>query len=381
MTIDPFLFRETLGHYPTGVAVITAIVDGQPAGMVVGTFSSVSLDPPLVAFLPTRKSQSFAKIRTSDAFCINVLASDQEPLCRQLATSSEHKFDDVSWRPGPLGSPVLDDAVSWIECTYEDIREAGDHFIVLGLVHDLAVARSTLPLLFFQGGYGRFSPGSFVAAPDPELIQSARIAESMRPQLEAMSAEFQVNCSVLARIRWDAVQVLAANQSPLHEAFPLGYKQPIVPPLGTVFLVDAPESDIDVWLSRAADDSAEQRAANVQLLENVRTRGYSVLAAEPEVIRRHEAALSEFELSDRLPRHEREVRRATSELGAFLGSELVPGQTYDLASIVVPVPATPDQPTLTLRMTGMHPGASTDEVHTWISRLQQIAADVTVPAA
>ena len=181
--IDPGLFRETLGHYPTGVAVVTAIApDGNPVGMVVGTFSSVSMDPPLIAFYPMSNSRSFAALRTATAFCINVLASDQEAFCRRFATAGENKFDGVEWRPAPLGSPILDGAVSWVECTFEDVREAGDHFIVLGRVQDLAVERSTLPLLFFQGGYGRFSPGSFVATPDPELIQAAQLAESMRSE-------------------------------------------------------------------------------------------------------------------------------------------------------------------------------------------------------
>ncbi|WP_103355986.1 flavin reductase family protein [Amycolatopsis sp. CA-128772] len=180
-TIDPALFRETLGHYPTGVAVVTAMSeDGIPEGMVVGTFTSVSLHPPLIAFIPARNSRSFARFRDAAAFCINVLASDQEPLCRQMATAGAAKFEGVRWRPGPLGSPVLDGAVSWIECTFEEVREAGDHYIVLGRVQELGVARSTLPLLFFQGGYGKFSTGSFIAAPDPELIQAAQLAVMFR---------------------------------------------------------------------------------------------------------------------------------------------------------------------------------------------------------
>ena len=76
--IDATTFRETLGHYPTGVAVVTVVDDdGAPDGMVVGTFSSVSLDPPLIAFFPATSSRSFERIRTASAFCINVLASDQ----------------------------------------------------------------------------------------------------------------------------------------------------------------------------------------------------------------------------------------------------------------------------------------------------------------
>ena len=372
--IDPALFRETLGHYPTGVAVVTAVAeDGTPVGMVVGTFSSVSMDPPLVAFYPMSNSRSFAQLRTASAFCVNVLASDQEPFCRRFATAGENKFDGVKWKPGPLGSPILEGAVSWIECTFEDIREAGDHFIVLGRVEDLAVERSTLPLLFFQGGYGRFSPGSFIATPDPELIQAAQLAESMRADVERLSAEFGVNCSVLAKIRWDAVQVLAANQSPIDEPFPLGHRQPLIPPFGAAFMANSPESDVEEWLHRAPDHSDERRDLNRAQLDHVRERGYSLLAAGAEVLQRHQAALNEFEASDRLPRREREMLAATSELADFFFTDLVPGEQYDLANVVVLVPTRDGLPPMALRITGLPHAASTAQVETWIAALKHVA--------
>ncbi len=160
--------------------------------------------------------------------------------------------------------------------------EAGDHYIVLGRVHELAVERPTLPLLFFQGGYGRFSPGSFIATPDPELIQAARLAETIRTQVEELSTEFGVNCSVLAKIGSDAVQVLTANQGRLAESPPLGHRQPIVPPLGAVFMVNATSAEVDEWLRRAPDDSQERRDLYRAVLDKVRERGYSVLASEPD---------------------------------------------------------------------------------------------------
>ena len=375
--IDPALFRETLGHYPTGVAVVTAIAeDGKPVGMVVGTFSSVSMDPPLIAFYPMSNSRSFAQLRNASAFCINVLASDQEAFCRRFATAGENKFDGVSWRPGPLGAPILDGVVSWIECTFEDVREAGDHFIVLGRVEDLAVEKSTLPLLFFQGGYGRFSPGSFIATPDPELIQAAQLAESMREDVEQLALEFGVNCSVLAKIRWDAVQVLAANQSPVDESFPLGHRQPLIPPFGAVFMAYAPEADVDEWLGRGPDKSDERTDLNPAQLESVREHGYSLLAAGPEVLHRHQAILSEFERSDRLPRREREVLAVTSELADFFFTDLVPDERYDLANVVVLVATKEGQPPMALRITGLPRSVDTAQVETWIAALKRVASKV-----
>ena len=376
VAIDPALFRETLGHYPTGVAVVTAIAgDGRPAGMVVGTFSSVSLDPPLIAFFPASSSGSFRYLRTAQHFCINVLASDQEPLCRQLATGGPNKFDGVKWRPGPLGSPILDGVVSWIECEFEDIREAGDHFIVLGRVRQLDVQRSTLPLLFFQGGYGRFTPRSLIAAPDPDLIQAAQLAQSIRSQVEELSIELAVNCSVVAKLGDDSVQVLAANQhAHSREQFPLGHRQPIVPPLGAVFLLEASPADVQQWVGRAPDDS--WNATYLELLDTVRDRGYSVLAAAPDVLERHQAVLSAFEKSDRLPRHERAVRQATSELVDLFCPELVVGERYDIASIVVPITTEPGLPPMAVRATALPTGLTTEQIESWVEKLKQVAAGV-----
>jgi flavin reductase (DIM6/NTAB) family NADH-FMN oxidoreductase RutF len=373
--IDPALFRETLGHYPTGVAVVTAIAEnGKPVGMVVGTFSSVSLDPPLIAFFPAGNSKSFKQLRTARTFAVNVLAADQEPLCRQLATSEADKFEGVRWRPGPLGSPILEDAVSWIECTFEQIREAGDHYIVLGRVHELAVERSTLPLLFFQGGYGQFSPGSFIAAPDPDLIQAAQLAETIRSQVEDLSAEFAVNCGVLVKIGGDAVQVLAANQGSAAEPFPLGHRQPIIPPLGAVFLVNSTTAEVDEWLRRAPDDSRDRRELYRSLLDKVREHGYSLLVAEPELLQRHEAVLSAFELSHRLPRQERAVQQATSDLADLFCPDLLPSGRYNLASIVVPVSTRADLPPMAIRVAGLPASLPTDQIELWTRRLKQVAA-------
>jgi flavin reductase (DIM6/NTAB) family NADH-FMN oxidoreductase RutF len=376
--IDPALFRETLGHYPTGVAVVTALAeDGNPIGMVVGTFSSVSLDPPLIAFFPMSNSNSFAQLRTASTFCVNVLASDQEPLCRQLATGGATKFDGVDWHPGPLGSPILEDAVCWIECTFEDVREAGDHFIVLGRVHEFAVQRSTLPLLFFQGGYGRFSLGSFIAAPDPDLIQAAQLAEALRGDVEQLSNELGVTCSIVAKIHWDSVQVFAANQGGGDEPFPLGHRQPLIPPFGAVLMSDASAADVSDWLARAADRSEERRQLNASLLAKVRDRGYSLLAARPETLQHHQDVLSEFERSGGMPRHERVVRQVTSELAELFSPELVPGERYDLASIVVHLPTGPGVPPMALRMSGLPGSATTDQIESWIASLKRVAETAT----
>lgn len=152
-------FRRILGHYPTGVCVVTATgPDGVSAGMVVGSFTSVSLEPPLVAFFPDRSSTSWPQIERAGKFCVNVLASDQHELCRRFSAKGADKFANVSHSVSANGSPILNDVVAWIDCTLDAVHEAGDHYIVLGRVLALDVARAGEPLLFLRGGYGNFVP-------------------------------------------------------------------------------------------------------------------------------------------------------------------------------------------------------------------------------
>ncbi|MBC2669534.1 flavin reductase family protein [Novosphingobium piscinae] len=159
--IDPGHFRSVLGNYPTGVCVITGInQDGEAAGLVVGSFTSVSLNPPLVAFFPDRSSSSWPLVRAGGYFCVNVLAEDQLELCRRFASRGGDKFAGTSHRLSARGIPLLDDVVAHIECVIADEIEAGDHTIVLGRVEHLVVERAAGPLLFLKGAYGRFTESS-----------------------------------------------------------------------------------------------------------------------------------------------------------------------------------------------------------------------------
>jgi 3-hydroxy-9,10-secoandrosta-1,3,5(10)-triene-9,17-dione monooxygenase reductase component len=154
---DSARYRQVLGHFPTGVTVVTAMEAGDPTGLAVGSFTSVSLEPPLVAFLPARGSKSWPRIESAGRFCVNILADDQEHVARIFATSGTDKFRGLGWRASSNGAPLLQDVLAWIDCDIEQVHEAGDHFIVLGHVTDLGVERERVgPLVFFRGGYGNF---------------------------------------------------------------------------------------------------------------------------------------------------------------------------------------------------------------------------------
>jgi flavin reductase (DIM6/NTAB) family NADH-FMN oxidoreductase RutF len=154
---DSARYRQVLGHFTTGVTVITAATDGVPVGMAVGSFSSVSLEPPLVGFFPDRSSSSWPKIEPTGSFCVNILGEDQEDVCRRFAMKGDDKFAGLGWTPSGSGSPLLEGVIAWIDCDIESVTDAGDHLCVLGRVRELDVAHDGPPLVFFRGGYGRFA--------------------------------------------------------------------------------------------------------------------------------------------------------------------------------------------------------------------------------
>lgn len=154
--INPDVFRNVLGHFPTGVTAVTAMSPDGPVGMAIGSFTSVSLDPPLVAFLPTKDSTTYQQIAAAGSFCVNVMGHSQLEVCGVMASRRDDKFEGVSWRPGPTGSPIIEGSVAYIDCEIHAIHDGGDHDIVVGRVVELDVMDDAAPLLFFKGGYGTF---------------------------------------------------------------------------------------------------------------------------------------------------------------------------------------------------------------------------------
>lgn len=156
MVIDAPEFRRVLGHWPTGVAVVTARArDGRPRGLTANAITSVSLDPPLVLVCVDLGADTRGAIEESAAFVVNVLDAGSESLARRFADEGRtDKFGDMAYRSEASGAPVLDAALAWIDCALETTHEGGDHVIYVGRVL-AGGARNGEPLLFFRGGYGR----------------------------------------------------------------------------------------------------------------------------------------------------------------------------------------------------------------------------------
>ncbi|MEY2740262.1 MAG: flavin reductase family protein [Ilumatobacteraceae bacterium] len=161
--IDPRHFRTVLGHLPTGVVVVAGLdASGAPHGLTIGSFVSISLDPPLVGFFPGAGSQTWPRLAARGAFCANVLTTDQTELCWRFAKEADDRFAGVGWRAAPSGSPVLDGALAWIDCTIESTSRVGDHEFVVGRVGALEAAAGAAgaagAMTFYRGAVGGVAP-------------------------------------------------------------------------------------------------------------------------------------------------------------------------------------------------------------------------------
>jgi flavin reductase (DIM6/NTAB) family NADH-FMN oxidoreductase RutF len=152
--VDPRAMRDVLGHFASGVTVVTAMGTDGPIGFTCQSFSSLSLDPPLVAFAPARTSTTWPRLREAGRFCVNVLAEDQSGLSQAFARSGTDKYAGVSWAPSPHGSPMLEGVVAWIDSELWAEYDGGDHTIVVARVLDLGADAARSPLVFHRGAYG-----------------------------------------------------------------------------------------------------------------------------------------------------------------------------------------------------------------------------------
>ena len=154
LTPDAASFRTVLGHFATGITVITAMDGDEPVGIAANSFTSVSLDPPLVLFCAAKTSSTWPRIQRAGHFTVNVLDEHQEEISQLFAAKDVDRFGQVQWRLGSQG-PILHDVHAYLDCTIEAEHDAGDHVIVIGRVHELGLSADAGPLLFYRGRYGR----------------------------------------------------------------------------------------------------------------------------------------------------------------------------------------------------------------------------------
>jgi 3-hydroxy-9,10-secoandrosta-1,3,5(10)-triene-9,17-dione monooxygenase reductase component len=147
-------FRDALGRFATGVAFVTAAPNGEPAGLIVNSVTSVSLEPPLVSFCPSRDSLTWSRMRRAGRFGVNVLGRHHQPFATRATPAGADRFAGLDWKLGLRGAPLLNDALATLECKIVAEHPAGDHWIVVGHVDNLHISPSADPLVFFAGKFG-----------------------------------------------------------------------------------------------------------------------------------------------------------------------------------------------------------------------------------
>jgi 3-hydroxy-9,10-secoandrosta-1,3,5(10)-triene-9,17-dione monooxygenase reductase component len=151
---DARSFRDALGRFATGVAFVTAAPDGVPSGLIVNSFTSVSLEPPLVSFSPSRSSLTWSRMRRAGRFGVNVLGRQHEQFAIRATPAGADRFAGLDWTFGRGGSPLLTDALTSLECEIVAEHPAGDHWIVVARVDEVRISPSKDPLVFFAGTFG-----------------------------------------------------------------------------------------------------------------------------------------------------------------------------------------------------------------------------------
>ena len=157
--LDPLRLRRVLGSFPTGVTMLAALVDGEPAGLAANSFVSVSLDPPMVSVCVAHTSTTWPVLRRARRLGVSVLGAHQEHAGRRLSTRGVDRFAGLAVRTSPDGVVLLDGASAWLDCSIEREIPAGDHDIVLLRVHDLDADPEVAPLVFHGSRYRRLHDG------------------------------------------------------------------------------------------------------------------------------------------------------------------------------------------------------------------------------
>ncbi|MGV9712851.1 flavin reductase family protein [Gordonia sp. NPDC003424] len=387
--VDPQLFREVLGHYPTGVVVVTGRdTEGGILAMVVGTFSSVSLEPALVSFMPMKTSRTFEQMQQCDSLCINIVGGEQEDVVMTIARRWENKLDGVDWFESPSGDPILADSVAWIDTRMWNTVDAGDHWIALCEVVDMAVTNPVSPLIFFQGGYGSFVCTSLMARMDHEILPAIHAAHGARPQVEALASTIGCEVSVLTAVSCDEMAVaLSATGDDVDREHGLARRVPIVPPIGDSYVFDQPVETQERWINklRHADDTVKQ--IHRDRLTFMRDNGFAMSFLPPEgdaaygVMR---DATKRFENGRLTPADERSIRESIANCAVdYRVRELDDDQTYDIGSLVLPIRDPNGGYSMTLRLAQLPQNVTGSRIHEWIRQARTVvsALENTAPAA
>ena len=277
-------WRAVLGEYPTGVCLLAARADTELFTMVVGTFTAVSQDPPLVGVFINRTSTTFPRIAATGGFAVSVLGSSHEQLSRDIAAKTPELFDRASLVEGSSGNPHLADAVAWFDAVIERRETYGDHDLVIGRVTDFGVgwAGAEFPLLFRRAGYG-----TFAAPSEPydmrAFVDRLHLVQRATDELQCASDELRLPITVNTQIGNSVVTVgVVTPFSAVADSSKIGRSFPFAAPVAPVFAAWATPERRHAWMEGSRHLLGRvEREKIARQLEGVRTRGCGLVGRRP----------------------------------------------------------------------------------------------------
>ncbi|WP_191906567.1 flavin reductase family protein [Microbacterium lushaniae] len=298
-------------HAPTSVCAITALhPDGEAVSMVVGTFVSVSIEPPLIGFFPSAGSSSYARLRECPTFVVNVLAHGHEELVRVLATKgASDKLAGVGVNSSPGGLPIIDGVAAWFECSLAGSMSLGDHDFIVGEVLAFEAFASVVPLVYLQGSIGSFRTATAALPSETSIVPVVRAIEAERPALDGLASDLGREVVVFARVGDELIAVASVGEEPNRATSVLGRRLPFAPPFGAL-LIDG-DSELRDWLARSR--RSERLEDWPDRVERARERGASVaLVSQPHGA--FDGVVEEFSRGSHTPHLRRQLLAAMSEL-------------------------------------------------------------------
>lgn len=375
---DPKVFREVMGHYPTGVAVVTGRTDdGELLALVVGTFSSVSLDPPIVSFMPMKSSRTFERLRSCKSLCINILGGEQQAEMLAIAQRRQNKLDGIDWYPSPSGDPILRNSIAWIDTTLGEIVEAGDHWIALCDVKDLQVTNAVAPLLFFQGGYGSFSGMEQTSRLSHEILPAIHATHQVAESLKSLAHSIGCEVAVFAAISDDEMAtVFSEIAAEATEERRFASRFPLVPPIGDSYFFDKSSELQQHWLGKLKNASEEITDRHRRRMEFIHKHGY-LLAFLPEenstAYDQMIEASEEYKKASLTPAEERSIHETIGSTPVdYEPQEVVDSKVYHVGSLVLPIKDPSGQNTMTLRLAQLPSSATGAKIRTWIKQAKAV---------
>jgi len=293
--------------------------------------------------------------------------------------SGGDKFHGVVWKKSRSGAPIIDGIVAWIDCILDRVYQAGDHYIVLGQVRDLGIGTPTIPLLFFQGGYGGFAATSLAIGASADMLEALRIADRAREEMEAVAAEVDAECHAHV-LQGKQIVVVSSAYPPRTSAPPsrLGMRFPIVPPWGEVFMAWSDDQSKSQWLDElGASVGSAQRQAICSDMRQIREHGwaFTVRTKDADNI---DSVLEMIALYGYTPATERQLAQIITHVGAhgdLAHFDDLPAGT--VRTVSAPVFSPSGDLALVISLRYLPPDRPIADVRQHIARLRRAAGDVT----